>query len=178
MKHLKSCTLTVTVVMLVTAATMSADARGPKGPSVVDVAIELNTNTNSPYYGAFDILITAVVNADPAVLAYLDGNGQRTVFAPIDDAFLDLGLTEEVVEGLDPGLLTDILLYHVTHGRRYADSVLDSTRIRMLDGGFVMQYEGVLTDNEGFDSNIIVTDVMAANGIIHAIDGVLLPFGL
>ena len=160
------------------AAAVSADASGPKGPTVVDVAIELNSNTNSPYYGAFDILITAVVNADPAVLDYLNGNGQRTVFAPVDDAFLALGLDEETVEGLDPGLLTDILLYHVARGRRDAESVLDACQIRMLDGGFVMQDGGTLTDSQGLEADIIVTDVMAANGIIHVIDAVLLPFEL
>jgi uncharacterized surface protein with fasciclin (FAS1) repeats len=188
MRFVKSGTLLAAAALIFAAVNMSADARGPKGPpadaggpkgpSVVDVAIELNSDTNSPYFGAFDILITAVVSADPAVYAYLDGNGQRTVFAPVDDAFEDLGLDEEAVAGLDPGLLTEILLYHVARGRRDADSVLGASRIRMLDGGFVMQDGGVLTDSQGLDANIIVTDVEAANGIIHAIDAVLQPFEL
>ena len=178
MKYLKSGTLIAAVAMLATAVTMSTYARGPKGPSIVDVALEANSDTNSPYFGEFDILITALVTADAAVIEYLDGNGQRTVFAPVDDAFLDLGLDEEAVAGLDPGLLTDILLYHVTRGRRNAKSVLGSSRIRMLDGGFVWQDEGVLTDSQDLGSNIIATDIMAANGIIHAIDAVLQPFEL
>ena len=53
--------------------------------------------------------------------------------------------------------------------------VVASDQIRMLNGGFVAQYEGVLTDAQGRTANIIVTDVPASNGLIHAIDSVLLP---
>jgi uncharacterized surface protein with fasciclin (FAS1) repeats len=45
----------------------------------------------------------------------------------------------------------------------------------MLKGGFLLQDWGVLTDNLGREATIIVTDVEAANGIIHAIDRVVLP---
>ncbi|MBN2242682.1 MAG: fasciclin domain-containing protein [Acidobacteria bacterium] len=147
---------------------------GPKGPSVVDVAIAVNSE--GPFAGAFDTLIAAVLAADPAVLEFLTGNGQRTVFAPTDDAFADLGLDETNVGDLDQEFLTDVLLYHVARGRRYAEDVVASERIRMLDFGFLFQDGGVLTDNLGREANIIVTDVEAANGIIHAIDAVVLPY--
>ncbi len=52
-------------------------------------------------------------------------------------------------------------------------------RINMLirgRNGFLMQDSGVLTDNLDRTANIIVTDVEAANGIIHAIDAVVLPY--
>ena len=45
----------------------------------------------------------------------------------------------------------------------------------MLSGGFVFQSGGVLTDAQERTSTIIVTDVKATNGVIHAIDNVLLP---
>jgi len=157
---------------------MTGAEAAPKGPTLVDVALELNTNTNSLYYGVFDTLIAAVLAADPAVVATLSGNGQYTVFAPTDDAFADLGLNDANVGGLPQEALTEVLLYHVAHGRRDAEDVLDSSRIRTLLGGFVLQSGGVLTDAVGEDSNIIVTDVPAANGIIHAIDAVLLPYEL
>jgi uncharacterized surface protein with fasciclin (FAS1) repeats len=48
----------------------------------------------------------------------------------------------------------------------------------MLSGGFLRQAGGVLTDNLGRTANIIVTDVRASNGIIHAIDAVVLPKAL
>jgi len=146
----------------------------PPGPTIVDVAIAVNSE--GPFAGAFDTLIAAVLAADPAVVATLSGNGQFTVFAPTDDAFAALGLTPQNVGTLDQGALTQILLYHVARGRRDSGQVLASDRIRTLQGGFLMQDSGVLTDNLGRTANIIVTDVEAANGIIHAIDAVVLPF--
>jgi transforming growth factor-beta-induced protein len=69
-----------------------------------------------------------------------------------------------------------VLLYHVARGRRYAADVLESDRIRTLQRGFLFQDGGTLTDNLNRDANIIVTDVEVANGIIHAIDAVVLPY--
>ena len=64
----------------------------------------------------------------------------------------------------------------MARGRRYAEDVLASDRIRTLYKGFLFQDGGVLTDNLDRDANIIVVDVEAANGIIHAIDAVVLPY--
>jgi uncharacterized surface protein with fasciclin (FAS1) repeats len=86
-----------------------------------------------------------------------------------------LGLTPENIGTLDKGFLTKVLLYHVARGRRNSTQVLASSRIRMLKGGFLFQDGGVLTDKLGREANIIVTDVKAANGIIHVIDAVVLP---
>ena len=114
--------------------------------------------------------------ADPAVLETLSGNGQHTVFAPTDDAFAKLGLDETTVGNLPRAFLTDVLLYHVVNGRRDAEDIVGSSRIRTLQRSFLRQNGGVLTDNLGLESTIIVTDVLAANGIIHAIDSVVLPY--
>lgn len=147
---------------------------GPKGPTIVDVAVAVNSD--GPYAGAFDTLIAAVGAADPAVLATLTGNGQHTVFAPTDDAFALLEITPENVGDLDQAFLTDVLLYHVAKGRRDSEQVIDSSKVRTLYGDFLQQDGGVLTDNVDRDANIIVLDVPAANGIIHAIDAVVLPY--
>lgn len=166
--------LSITLILSI-GSLLPVMAKGPKGPSVVDVALAVNSD--GPFAGQFDTLIAAVTLPEQeGVLNYLMGNGQRTVFAPTDDAFAALSLDETNVGDLDPDFLTDVLLYHVAHGRRYAEDVVDSYRIRMLDGGFLRQNGGVLTDNLGRDANIIVTDVEAANGIIHAIDAVVLPY--
>lgn len=170
----KNVLLGVVFALCLAVSVPYASAAGPKGPSLVDVAISVNTS--GPFAGQFDTLIAAVLAADPGVLATLAGNGQHTVFAPTDEAFAKLGLNETNIGTLGQEILTDVLLYHVAHGRRYAESVLPASRVRMLDGGFVFQSGGVLTDNLGRSSNIIVTDVEAANGIIHAIDAVLLPY--
>ena len=146
---------------------------GPKGPTVVDVAVMINTS--GPFAGEFDTLIAAVV-ATPSVLMTLGGNGQFTVFAPTDGAFAALGLDENNVGTVAPDFLQDVLTYHVARGRRDATDVVSSDRIRTLYKDFLLQDGGVLTDNLGRDANIIVTDVFAANGVIHAIDAVVLPY--
>jgi uncharacterized surface protein with fasciclin (FAS1) repeats len=145
--------------------------QGPKGPNLVDVATDVNAQT-----GLFDTLLAAVGAADPAVAATLAGGGQHTVFAPTDDAFAALGLDESNLCLLSQEELTKILLYHVARGQRDAGEVLASDTIRTLLGTRVDQNGGVLTDQLDRDSTIIVTDVFAANGVIHVINAVLLPF--
>jgi uncharacterized surface protein with fasciclin (FAS1) repeats len=157
--------------------TASQTLAAPPGPSVVDVAIDLNSN--GPFAGSFDTLIAALLAADPAVLETLSGNGQFTVFAPTDDAFAALGLNpDNVGEALPQDVLTQILLYHVARGRRNSNAVLGSSRIRTLQRGFLFQDSGILTDALGRQSNLILAaiDIQAANGVIHGIDTVVLPF--
>jgi uncharacterized surface protein with fasciclin (FAS1) repeats len=166
--------LPILALAILLAATAVPALAAPPGPTIVDVAIAVNSD--GPFAGQFDTLIAAVLAADPAVVAALSGNGQFTVFAPTDDAFGALGLTPETIGTLDQAFLTDVLLYHMANGRRYANDVLMSDRIRTLQRGFLFQDGGVLTDNLGRTANIIVTDVEAANGIIHAIDAVVLPY--
>jgi len=89
-------------------------------------------------------------------------------------------LRPDNVESLDEGFLTQVLLYHVVNGRRDSNDVLASDQLRTLQRGFLQQASGVLTDNLGRTANIGAgvgaVDVSASNGIIHAIDAVVLPF--
>jgi len=145
----------------------------PKGPTILDVAKAANAQT-----GEFSILIAAINAADPSVARTLSGNGQFTVFAPTDAAFVslldELGLTAEQLLG-NQALVTKVLLYHVVRGNRDSAAILDSSRIRTLERGFVFQSGGVLTDANGRTANIIATDIKASNGVIHVIDRVVLP---
>jgi uncharacterized surface protein with fasciclin (FAS1) repeats len=145
----------------------------PKGPTIIDVAKAVNAET-----GEFSILIAAINAADPAVARTLSGNGQFTVFAPTDAAFVsllgELGLTAEQVLG-NQALVTQVLLYHVARGNRDSADILSSSRIRTLERGFLSQSGGVLTDANGRTANIILPDVKASNGVIHVIDRVVLP---
>jgi len=162
----------VTVLAFGAFAAPSAYA-APKGPTIIDVAKAVNAET-----GEFSILIAAINAADPAVARTLSGNGQFTVFAPTDAAFVsllgELGLTAEEVLG-NQALVTQVLLYHVAHGNRDSAAILSSSRIRTLEGGFLSQSGGVLTDANGRTANIILPDVQAGNGVIHVIDRVVLP---
>jgi uncharacterized surface protein with fasciclin (FAS1) repeats len=173
----KLLTVSIITMMMLSGLGILFVGAAPPGPTIVEVAIAVNSE--GPFTGAFDTLIAAVLAADPIVLEKLSGNGQFTVFAPTDAAFAALGLNPDNVDDLDQAVLTQILLYHVARGRLYAEDVLAKDRINTLRrgrDGFLMQDGGVLTDNLGRTANIIVTDVEAANGIIHAIDAVVLPF--
>ena len=73
--------------------------------------------------------------------------------------------------------MTQILLYHVARGERLAADVTTAKQIRSLQGTFFYPNKSAtITDAVGRTSNIIVTDVLASNGVIHAIDQVILPF--
>jgi uncharacterized surface protein with fasciclin (FAS1) repeats len=172
-KKLLSVLSALLLAVFALSALAPAAVAAPAQPNLVETAIAVNGS--GPYAGQFDTLIAALLAADPAVLQILSGKGQFTVFAPTDGAFEALGLTPETVGELPQGFLTQVLAYHVARGRRDAGEVLASDRIRMLKGGFLLQSNGVLTDNLGRTANIIVTDVAASNGIIHVIDAVVLP---
>lgn len=144
----------------------------------------------------FDILLNAVVAAGLAP-ALDDPAADLTVFAPSDDAFLklagDLGYEGDdeaeafayIVDALtllsgggDPiPLLTDILTYHVAPESLTAAEVLASTEIETLLG-ITIGVDGTTLEDRDPDLDdpmIVATDIHADNGIIHVIDGVLIP---
>jgi uncharacterized surface protein with fasciclin (FAS1) repeats len=166
---------------LLAAAVLALPAQASASARPQDNIVNVVVTANAPggaYEGQFDTLIAAILVADPVVLSTLSGVGQFTVFGPTDDAFAAAGLDESNIGTLGQDTLTEVLLYHVSPGRRDSTAVLGATRLRMLSGGFLRQAGGVLTDNLGRTANIIVTDVRASNGIIHAIDAVVLPKAL
>ena len=122
--------------------------------------------------GEFDVLQAAVGRA--GLVDALNGKTQYTVFAPTDQAFADaLGGGSEAaalaaVGSIDLDVLTDILLFHVTEGRRTSTSVLAAPAYEMLNGD-------MLTRDQLSAAGIAATDVSASNGIVHVINGVLLP---
>lgn len=116
------------------------------------------------------------------VLSTADGTDPApfTVFAPTNDAFTDL-LTELGASGLgdiDEPTLNATLTYHVVGGANVQDSGLsDGLTVTTLGGDITANVTGgaTLTDANDRVSNIIATNVQAANGVIHAIDKVILP---
>ncbi len=103
-----------------------------------------------------------------------------TVFAPINDAFNRL-LTELNLASLseiDEPTLDVVLKYHVVGGANVLDSNLtDNLTISTLSGDITADITGGarLTDSTGRVSDIIATNVQANNGVIHAINNVILP---
>jgi transforming growth factor-beta-induced protein len=122
--------------------------------------------------GEFDVLEAAVGRAGLA--GTLSGTAQYTVFAPTDAAFVSsLGAADEAaaiaaVNGLPLDALRDILLYHVTSGRRNSTSVLAAPSYPMLNNK-------TLTRTALQAAGIAKADVSASNGIVHVINAVLIP---
>ena len=135
----------------------------------------------------FSTLVSAVTTA--GLGETLSGEGPFTIFAPTNDAFSAVPsetmtqlMSEEGREDL-----TGLLTYHVVEGNVMASDLVaaiegageEGYTINTLAGGTLTAMMGdngpVLTDGQGNTINIVETDVAASNGVIHAIDGVLMP---
>lgn len=135
----------------------------------------------------FSTLVTAVKAADLA--GVLSGPGPFTVFAPDNAAFAKLpaGTVQTLVQPANKALLTRILTYHVVPGRIMASDVVNAVK---AGGGratfttvagerLTARYDGhgalILVDAKGGKSKITATDITQSNGVIHAIDTVVMP---
>jgi uncharacterized surface protein with fasciclin (FAS1) repeats len=157
-------TLGVAVAALIGLTDVAAAAPKPKAPDLLQTAITANAG------GQFDTLIAAVQAAD--LTGALQAKGQRTVFAPTDDAFAALGLTADNIGTLPKSVLVEVLLYHVTPGRKAAAAVLSADSFRMANGERAVIDAGALTID---GAPIVKTDIAASNGIIHVVGAVLTP---
>ncbi len=132
-------------------------------PTVVDHAL---ANDN------FSILASAVVKA--GLVETLMSEGPFTIFAPTNAAFeslfAQLGISG--INDLTAEQLTPILLYHVVSGN-IRSSNLSAGDVQTLNGSIGISLLPAPAINS--NTNIIATDVQAKNGVIHAIDKVLLP---
>lgn len=144
-------------------AETTADEEAAEAGTIVDVAVA---------NGSFDTLVAAVTAADLAET--LSGEGPFTVFAPTDDAFAALpeGLVDALLLPENKDTLAKILTYHVVAGEVMAADVTDGD-VETVEGQTVaLATEGGVTVN---GANVIIADVPASNGVIHAIDAVILP---
>lgn len=135
--------------------------------------------------GGFNELVEALSYVDSELDAglvnlFLNGKDQYTVFAPTDDAFMALydalGISD--ITDLDASLVLDVLLYHVTDGRRASNSVVPRRNYRTIETLLGATFQ-VTPDAQimaiGNSANIIAADISASNGVIHVIDQVILP---
>jgi uncharacterized surface protein with fasciclin (FAS1) repeats len=125
----------------------------------------------------FSILVEAVTAA--GLGDTLSSAGPFTVFAPTDAAFgallTELGVTKAALLA-NTALLTKVLTYHVVPGRVLKAEVPVATPIATVEGETLSVSSGfVITDQRGRTSNIVATDILTKNGVIHAIDKVILP---
>lgn len=146
-------------------------------PTIVGVAV---ANEN------FSTLVAAVKAAD--LVETLSGNGPFTVFAPTNAAFgkLPAGTVENLLKPENKSTLTHLLTYHVVAGKFESAQVVKAIQdnggkfvIPTVNGGKLTASLNngnvILTDMNGNTSKVVIADVEASNGVIHAIDNVVMP---
>ena len=152
----------------------STTARAAEKRTIVETAVAA---------GNFKTLAAALQAAD--LVDALQGEGPFTVFAPTDQAFVDLlgalnlNSLEEVVAAIGVEGLTSILLYHVVDACAVSNSLENDAAIPTLLGEEVivdLDNLGII-DKTGTASGLIpeLLDIRTNNGVIHAIDKVLIP---
>ena len=133
----------------------------------------------------FNELVSALMYVDEEMDAglvdlFLNGTDQYTVFAPTNEAFEQLYTALEIdsIDDLPADLVLNVLLYHVTDGRRAANSVLPKNNYKnietLLGVSFKVDMNGMIMA-VGNSASIVAADISASNGIIHVIDSVILP---
>jgi transforming growth factor-beta-induced protein len=132
-------------------------------PTVADIIV------NSPDHNTLE---TAIVKAE--LLDALKGQGPFTVFAPTDKAFKAIPSSTLNSILANKTLLQSILTYHVVSGAASKSDLKDGQFIKTLNGKSVnVKFDkgNVFIDN----AKVLITDLKAANGIVHVIDAVMLP---
>jgi uncharacterized surface protein with fasciclin (FAS1) repeats len=124
--------------------------------------------------GQFNTLAAALKAA--GLVDVLKGEGPFTVFAPTDAAFAKLpaGTVESLLRPENKDKLISILTYHVVPGKVKAEQVVGIKGAATVNGQRVsVNASGGKVMVDG--ANVVKTDVMASNGVIHVIDSVILP---
>ncbi len=148
-----------------TSASASGGTTAASG-TIVDVATEA---------GDFTTLLAAAKAA--GLVETLSGPGPLTVFAPTDEAFATaletLGLTADELLA-DKPTLTSILTYHVVKGEVLSTDLTDGMKAPTVNGAeLTVDINGSTVKVD--DATVTTADVMASNGVVHIVDGVLLP---
>jgi uncharacterized surface protein with fasciclin (FAS1) repeats len=150
-----------------TAPESAPDESATTGETIVDIASASES---------FQTLVAALTEAE--LTEVLQGEGPFTVFAPTDEAFeaLPPGSVEKLLQPENRALLVQILQYHVVSGA-YPSEDLTSGEVATVEGQPVtvtVSEGGVKVNN----ANVIQPDITASNGVIHAIDQVIIPPGM
>lgn len=122
----------------------------------------------------FETLTAALTAAD--LVGTLEGAGPFTVFAPTDAAFekLPAGALDDLLKPENKAKLQSILTYHVVSGKVLAADVVKVDSAKTVNGQQVDV--NVMGDKVKIGgANVVKTDIVASNGVIHVIDTVLMP---
>jgi uncharacterized surface protein with fasciclin (FAS1) repeats len=165
------------VILGLMAVVAFSTASVSQSKDVVDIAIGSASHTT---------LVAAVKAAD--LVATLKSAGPFTVFAPVNEAFdkLPAGTVANLLKPENKAQLTKILTYHVGSGNLDAAAVMGAIKagkgkavVTTVSGGkltaSIEKGKVKLTDENGGTAFVTATDLKGSNGVIHVIDGVVLP---
>lgn len=171
-------------------ATDAMSAEGAMAPATDSMAPAAATGTivaTAQGNSDFSTLVSAVQSAE--LVETLNGAGPFTVFAPTNAAFekVPAATRETLMSPAGKADLTKILTYHVVPGNVTAAALTEqitagggSATLTTVEGGTLTARAGAdgsvtLTDENGGTSRVVQADVAATNGVIHAIDTVVMP---
>ena len=165
------------VLILTITMTLALSKNAIAQESIVDIAVGNED---------FSTLVTALKGAD--LVGALQGDGPFTVFTPTNDAFakIDSKTLSSLLEAKNQKALANILTYHVISGKITATDVVAALKngngtveLKALNGQVltvIQKDEKIwLKDINGNYSEIVATDVMGSNGVIHVINTVVMP---
>jgi uncharacterized surface protein with fasciclin (FAS1) repeats len=153
------------MMILAVAISMTAMSvvANPDKKDIVDTAVGA---------GSFNTLVTAVKAA--GLVETLKSAGPFTVFAPTDEAFAKVPKATLDALLADKEALKKVLLYHVVAGNVMAKDVVGLKEAKTVQGSsakVTVKGGKVMIDN----ANVVKTDILCTNGVIHVIDSVILP---
>ncbi len=157
------------------AAAAGASSAPMSGPTTTSSKNVIQIAEHTPQLST---LVAAIKAA--GLVHTLEGSGPFTVFAPTNSAFAALpkGTLKSLLKPANKGELVSILTYHVVPGA-LKSSQIQPGAVKTVDGAtFTVSTAGgkvVITDGKGTTVHVIKANIAASNGVIHVINGVLLP---
>ncbi len=151
--------------------TTVAESTTENDQTIVDIAV---ADEN------FSTLVDLVTQA--GLVETLSADGEFTVFAPTNDAFAKVDPATLEALGANTEALTQVLTYHAVAAIALSSDLTDGQVIETVEGSSItVNIDGdkvSLTTDAGQTVNVTAVDIEASNGVIHVIDGVLIPAGL
>jgi uncharacterized surface protein with fasciclin (FAS1) repeats len=146
---------------IIAAAVIALAALSAQAADIVDTAVAA---------GNFKTLVTALKAA--GLVDTLKGKGPFTVFAPTDDAFAKIPKADLDALLANKAKLKSVLTYHVVSGKIMSTNIKPGM-VKSLQGEkLTIGTDGGVTVDK---AKVVTADVAADNGVIHAIDTVLMP---
>eukprot|EP00903_Cladosiphon_okamuranus_P012606 g11796.t2 len=148
-------------------------------PPDLMTSLESYNEPGGSYEGVFDTFVRAMDITNMSG-EYKGLNGPYTIFAPTDSAFAELRLNASNIDRTNRSALSELMQYHVLEGEMEIADLEGRNTFRTLDyaaaGSLMTTAGGQIVDTQGGQAEVLVGDLSSSNGVLHGIDGVLMPF--